>query len=76
MLNMWMERKQSDSGKKSANQNRAEQSVRLSLFLIGRRNRRARRETVQGAAGQAGDDVRVADWEGEVGVSIIGDAHG
>jgi len=26
-----------------------------------------RRETVQGAAGQGGDDVRVADGEGEVG---------
>ena len=39
-----------------------------SLFLIGRRNRRARRETVQGVAGQAGHDVRVADGEGEVGV--------
>ena len=45
----------------------------------GRRNRRARSETVQGAAGQAGDDVRVVDpakvsgagGEGEVGVSNI-----
>ena len=35
----------------------------------GCRNRRAGRETVQGAAGQAGHDVRVADREGEVGVT-------
>ena len=35
----------------------------------GCRNRRAGRETVQGAAGQAGHDVRVADGEGEVGVN-------
>ena len=45
-------------------------SDHLSFFHIGRRNRRARRETVQGAAGQDGDDVRVADGEGEVGVNI------
>ena len=37
----------------------------------GRRNRCACRETVEGAAGQAGDDVRAADGEGEVGVSIM-----
>ena len=41
------------------------------------RNLRARRETVQGAAGQGGDDVRVADGEGEVGgklkVEILSD---
>ena len=36
----------------------------------GCRNRRARRKTVQGAGGQAGHDVRVADGEGEVGVSM------
>ena len=34
----------------------------------GCRNHRAGRETVQGAAGQGGDDVRVADGDGEVGV--------
>jgi len=36
-------------------------------------NHRARREIVQGAAGQAGDDVRVADGEGEVsgGVKLL-----
>jgi hypothetical protein len=34
----------------------------------GRRNHRAGRETVHGAGGQGGDDVRVADGEGEVGV--------
>src|SRR6266540_4496250 len=34
----------------------------------GCRNRRARRETVQGAAGQAGHDAGVIDGEGEVGV--------
>ena len=34
----------------------------------GRRNHRAGRETVQGAAGQGGDDVRVADGQGEVDV--------
>ena len=44
--------------------------LHLSLILIGRRNRRARRKTVQGAAGQGGDDVRVPDGEGEVGVSV------
>ena len=37
----------------------------------GRRNHRAGRETVQGAAGQGGDDVRVADGEGEVGGKCI-----
>ena len=36
----------------------------------GCRNRRAGRETVQGAAGQAGHDAGVVDGEGEVGVSI------
>ena len=35
----------------------------------GRRNLRARRETVQGAGGQAGHDVRVADGGGEAGVN-------
>jgi len=35
----------------------------------GCQDRRARRGTVQGAAGQAGHDVRAADGEGEVGVS-------
>jgi len=30
---------------------------------IHSRNRRARSETVQGAGGQGGDDVRVAEWE-------------
>jgi len=43
--------------------------MHLCHFYIELRNRRARRETVQGAAGQAGHDVRVADGEGEVGVS-------
>jgi len=37
----------------------------------GCRNLRTRRETVQGAAGQAGHDVHVADGEGEVGVKRI-----
>ena len=37
----------------------------------GCRNRHARRETVQGAGGQAGYDVRVADGEGEVGVKLL-----
>ena len=36
----------------------------------GRWNLRARRETVQGAAGQRGHDVRVVDGEGEVGMRI------
>jgi hypothetical protein len=36
----------------------------------GCRNRRARRKTVQGAAGQAGHDVRAVDGEGEVGVAF------
>lgn len=31
---------------------------------------RAGRETVHGAGGQAGDDVRVVDGEGEVGVTV------
>jgi len=31
---------------------------------------RPRRETVQGAAGQAGHDVRVADGAGEVGKGV------
>jgi len=53
----------------SESQHAAQHSVNLSLFLIGRRNRRARREAVQGAAGRAGHDVRVADEEGEVGVN-------
>ena len=43
----------------------------LSLLLIRRRNRRARREIVQGAAGQAGNDVRVADGEGEAGLMSL-----
>jgi len=34
---------------------------------------RARREAVQGTGGQGGDDVRVADGEGEVGVSSFGE---
>ena len=34
----------------------------------GCRSHCARSETVQGVAGQAGHDVRVADGEGEVGV--------
>ena len=33
-----------------------------------RRNHRARRKTVQGAAGQAGDDAGITHGEGEVGV--------
>jgi len=33
-------------------------------------NTASTRETVQGVAGQGGHDVRVADGEGEVGVSI------
>ena len=37
----------------------------------GCRNLRPRSETVQGAAGQGGHDVRVADGEGEVGVNIL-----
>jgi len=44
--------------------------VNLSLFFIERRNRCARRQTVQGAAGQSGYDVRVTDGEGEVGVGV------
>jgi len=35
-----------------------------------RRNHRAGRETVQGTAGQGGDDVRAADGEDQVGVSV------
>ena len=36
----------------------------------GHRHRRAGRDTVKGGAGQAGLDIRVADREGEVGVSV------
>jgi hypothetical protein len=42
----------------------------MSLHLIGQPNRHARWETVQGAGGQGGDDVRVADGEGEVGLAV------
>ena len=41
-----------------------------SWYRHGCRNLRAGRETVQGAAGQGGDDVRAADGEGEVGVTV------
>jgi hypothetical protein len=37
----------------------------------GCRNLRAGRETGQGTAGQGGDDVRVVDGDGEVGVNIL-----
>jgi len=36
----------------------------------GWRSHRAGRDTVQDAAGQDGDDVRVADGEGKVGVGV------
>ena len=36
----------------------------------GYRSHRARRETVHGAGGQGGDDVRVAEREGEVGLRV------
>ena len=40
------------------------------IFHIESRNHRAGRNTVHGAGGQGGDDVRVADGEGEIGVRI------
>jgi hypothetical protein len=49
----------------------------LSISFFTRTNRRRRRETVQGAAGQGGDDVRVADGEdtinGKLKVEILSD---
>ncbi|MFT3893107.1 MAG: hypothetical protein QM730_15870 [Anaerolineales bacterium] len=38
-------------------------------WRVGRWDRRAGRDTVHGAGGQGGDDVRVVEWEGEIGVS-------
>ena len=39
-------------------------------FPHGCRNRRARSETIQGSAGQAGHNAGVVSGEGEVGVSV------
>ena len=33
-------------------------------------DRSAGGETVEGSVGEAGDDVRAADWEGKVGVNM------
>jgi hypothetical protein len=46
------------------------QNIYFDVKKIGRhrRNLCAGRETGQGTAGQGGDDVRVADGEGQVGV--------
>jgi hypothetical protein len=41
------------------------------FIMNGHQNRRAGRETVQGAAGQSGDDVHVAGGDGEVSVNGV-----